>query len=72
MERNSVFGFVLSFFNSAQNQLPQIVIGQGLVVYHVEALLVVIRTTFINFEKFKISQCRKKTGLKFLFKFRAN
>ena len=39
------------FLFSTHNQLPQIIIGQGSVINHIKALLVVIRTTFKNLLK---------------------
>ena len=62
--RNFVFGCVLVFLLSSQNQIPQEIIGLGWVIYHIKALTVVIRTTIKNFKKlFSVS---RKTGLKFL------
>ena len=42
MGRNFVFGCVLVFLFSAHNQVPEIIIGLGRVIYHIEALSVVI------------------------------
>ena len=50
MRKNFVFGICFGFF-STQNQVPQIIIRLGLVIYHHEALSVVIRTTLKNFPK---------------------
>ena len=54
-----MFGCVLFFFSgflfflfSTQNQVPQIIIGIGQMVYHIEAFLVLIRTTLTKFERF--------------------
>ena len=41
MGRNFVLGVVFQFF-SKQNQIPHIIIGMGLEIYHFEAFLVVI------------------------------
>ena len=58
MGRNIVFGGVLVFLFSTQNQVPQIIIGLDWVIYHINALIVVIGTTLKNFKK--KSQCREK------------
>ena len=52
MRTNFVFGcfsFFVSF--SAQNQIPQIIIRKGGVIYQNKALSVVIPTTLENFKK---------------------
>ena len=47
-----------------QNQVPQIIIGLGRLIYHIKALSIAIRTTFKNFQN--IFPVSRKTGLKFL------
>ena len=44
--------FLLFVFT--QNQVPQIMIGRGSVIYHIKVLSVVIRANFKNFENFFI------------------
>ena len=62
---NFVFVCIFFFFLfSTQNQLPQIAIGQGLVIYYIKALSVVIRTPLQNFEK--IFPVSRKTAFKFV------
>ena len=46
MGRNFVFGCVLIFLFSTQNQILQIMIELGLVINHNKVLTVVMRTTF--------------------------
>ena len=60
MGRNFVIGCVLpfSFLLCVQNQLPQIIIEESSVIYHIKAPAVVIRTTLKTSNK--ISQCREK------------
>ena len=55
MWRHFVFGG-LSFF-SLQSHVQQIIIGMIRVIYHIQALLVVIRTTLRHLEK--NAQCRE-------------
>ena len=43
---------VFFFLFSTQNQVPQISIGMGRVIYHIKALSIVIRTTSKNFKNF--------------------
>ena len=62
MLRNLYSG-VLIFLFSIQNQVPQIIIGMGRVIYQIKAILVVIRTTLKNSIFFLVS---KKDNLKFL------
>ena len=61
-----VFGCFFFYFLlfSTQNQVSQIIIGIGRVIYHIKAILVAIRMKFKNFEK-KFSVFRKKFLLRF-------
>ena len=44
-----VFGcFSFFFLYSTQNQVSKIIIGLGCVIYHIQALSVVIQTTLVN------------------------
>ena len=62
MGRNFVFGCVLVFFVSTQNQVPQIIIGR--VIYLIKTHLVVIGTIFKSLANFFVVS--RKTHLKFL------
>ena len=53
--KNFAFGF---FVFHVKSQIPQIIIIIGRMIYHINALSVVIRTTLKSFKK--LSQCRDK------------
>ena len=42
---------VLLLFFSTQNQIPQLIIATGRLIYHIEANLVVVQRLFRNFQK---------------------
>ena len=54
--------FFVSFF---QNQVPQIIMKMGLVLYHIKDLTVVVRTTMKSFKK--VFLVLRINGLKFWF-----
>ena len=54
----TVAGYPCLFLFSTQNQVPQIIIGIGRVIYHIKTLSVVIQTTLKNLKL--ISQSREK------------
>ena len=51
------------FLFSTQNQVPQIIVGMGRVIYHAEALSVVIRTMLNKFPSIDINFKAKVLGV---------
>ena len=58
MGRKFLFGCVLVFLFSTQNQVPQIIIEMGQKINHYKVVLVVFQTIFKNFQFFHFQKCR--------------